>query len=98
FFDEQLPYAVTGTKVSAWQHIKEAFAHQETLLGPHGGYVMGATGDWSDFSTQFQQMTESMLVTAQLPYAHPHLAELADLRGHKDLPAQLRAAGKRNVE
>jgi len=97
FFDEQLPYAVTGTKVSAWQHIKEAFAHQESLLGPHGGYVMGATGDWNDFSTEFERLTESMLVTAQLAYAYPKLAELADRRGDRDFAAQLRAAGKRNV-
>ena len=63
------------------EHIKVAFAHQESLRGPHGGYIMGATGDWSDFSTELGQMTESMLVTAQLAYAYPKLAELADLRG-----------------
>ena len=94
FFDEQLPYFDTqGSDVaSAWQHIKDAFAHQESLRGPHGGYLAGSTGDWSDFSTQFEQLTESMLVTAQLAYAYPKLAELADLRGDGAFATQLRGA------
>ena len=93
FFDEQLTYYGTTQKASAWEHIKEAFAHQETLRGPHGGYVMGATGDWNDFSTELEQMSESNLVTAQLAYAYPKLAELADLRGDKPFAADLRKAG-----
>ncbi|HEV3230434.1 MAG TPA: hypothetical protein VGY97_13240 [Solirubrobacteraceae bacterium] len=97
FFDEQLPFYGTSVKVSAWEHIKLAFAHQESLLGPHGGYLTGATGDWSDFSTQFLQMTESMLVTAQLAYAYPRLAQLADLRGDTAFAAQLRAAGAHDL-
>jgi hypothetical protein len=97
FFDEPLPYSVGGGKATAWEHIKEAFAHQESLLGPHGGYVMGATGDWNDFSTQFEQLTESMLVTAQTAYGYPKLAELADLRGDTAFAAELRAAAARNV-
>jgi glycosyl hydrolase family 36/glycosyl transferase family 36 len=97
FFDEQLPFWDTKRKVSAWEHIKLAFAHQESLLGPHGGYVMGATGDWSDFATEFLQATESMLVTAQTAYAYPKLAELADLRGDTGFAARLRAAGARDL-
>lgn len=97
FFDQQLPFYKTGQETSAWEHIKLAFQHQESLLGPHGGYVMGATGDWSDFITQYEQMTESMLVTAQLAYAYPKLAELADLRGDGAFAAQLRAAAARNL-
>jgi hypothetical protein len=97
FFNEQLPYAGTGQTATAWEHIKEAFAHQESLLGPHGGYVMGATGDWNDFSTEFEKLTESMLVTAQTAYAYPKLAELADLRGDTAFAAALRAAAARNV-
>src|SRR3954451_17520859 len=58
---------------------------------------MGSTGDWSDFSTQFLQATESMLVTAQTAYAYPKLAELADLRGDTDFAKQLRASGARDV-
>ena len=53
----------------------------------------GATGDWSDFSTQFMAMTESMLVTAQLAYVYPRLAELADARG--DTAFAARAARRR---
>src|SRR5207237_8686301 len=90
----------TGGTASAWDHIKVAYRHQESLLGPHGGYLtgpFGSTGDWSDFSTEFLQMTESMLVTAQLAYAYPKLAELADLRGDPAFATELRASGARNV-
>ena len=97
FFDEQLPYYGTPQTATAWQHIKEAFAHQETLRGPHGGYVMGTTGDWNDFSTELEQLSESNLVTAQLAYAYPKLAELANLRGDKEFAAQLRKAGAENL-
>src|SRR5207244_8750373 len=100
FFDEQLPYKSAGGTASAWDHIKVAYRHQESLLGPHGGYLTGpngSTGDWSDFSTEFLQMTESMLVTAQLAYAYPKLAELADLRGDHAFANELRASGARNV-
>jgi hypothetical protein len=97
FFDEQLPYALGVGSATAWQHIKEAFAHQELLLGPHGGYIMGATGDWNDFSTELEELTESMLVTTQLAYVYPKLAELADLRGDGAFAAQLRSAGARNL-
>ena len=98
FFDEQLSYYGTTQTASAWQHIKEAFAHQETLRGPHGGYVMGATGDWNDFSTELEQLSESNLVTAQLAYAYPKLAELADLRGDTEFAAALRKAGAENLD
>jgi len=97
FFREQIPYYDTGTAATAWEHVKEAFAHQETLLGPHGGYVMGTTGDWSDFSTEFVELTESTLVLAQLAYAYPKLAEVADLLGDRAFAAQARAAGARNL-
>jgi Glycosyl hydrolase 36 superfamily, catalytic domain/Glycosyltransferase family 36 len=97
FFDEQLPYYHSPQTATAWQHIKEAFAHQETLRGPHGGYVMGTTGDWNDFSTELEQMSESNLVTAQLAYAYPKLAELADLRGDKEFAAELRKAGAEDL-
>lgn len=97
FFDEQLPFYDSTQTASAWAHIKIAFQHQETLLGPHGGYLAGATGDWSDFITEYEHMTESMLVTAQLAYAYPKLAELADLRGDRVFAAQLRAAGARDL-
>src|SRR5207237_3291371 len=80
--------------------LKLAYQHQESLRGPHGGYLTGAngsTGDWSDFSTEFLQMTESMLVTAQLAYAYPKLAELADMRGDHAFAQQLRASGAHNL-
>ena len=40
-------------------------------------------------------MTESMLVTAQLAYVYPKLAELADLRGDRPFAAELRAGAAR---
>jgi hypothetical protein len=97
FFDRVMPYYGTQGKERAtiWQHLKVAFAHQQSLLGPHGGYLSEATGDWDDFSTEFEHMTESMLVTAQVAYAYPKLAELADLRGDHAFARQLRAAGAR---
>ena len=49
--------------------------------GPHGEYLTGATGDWNDFSTEFNQMTESDLVTAQAAYIYPRLALVADAIG-----------------
>src|SRR5204863_343208 len=64
FFDKPVRYS-DGTTGSMWEHLKLAYQHQESQLGPHGGYVTGGTGDWSDFSTQFLQMTESTLVSAQ---------------------------------
>ncbi|MFL5822183.1 MAG: GH36-type glycosyl hydrolase domain-containing protein [Solirubrobacteraceae bacterium] len=99
FFNRVMPYYDTQGKQKAtiWQHLKVAFAHQESLLGPHGDYTMGSTGDWSDFSTEFEHMTESTLVTAQCAYAYPKLAELADLRGDHAFARQLRAAGARDL-
>ena len=97
FFDEQLPFYGTSQTASVWQHLKLAFRHQESLLGPNGDYVSGTTGDWSDFSTVFEGMTESTLVTAQLAYAYPQLAALADLRGDHAFAAQLRSAGARDL-
>ncbi len=95
FFNTVMPYYGTEGKEKAtiWEHIKVAFEHQQSLLGPHGGYLSEATGDWNDFSTEFEHMTESMLVTAQVAYAYPKLAELADLRGDHAFATQLRAAG-----
>jgi Glycosyl hydrolase 36 superfamily, catalytic domain/Glycosyltransferase family 36 len=90
FFDERLPFA-DGGRARLWEHLKVAFRHQESQRGPNGGYVMGATGDWSDFSTQFGPMTESILVVAQAAYIYPRLAELAELRGDDAFAAELRA-------
>ena len=42
-------------------------------------------------------MTESMLVTAQLAYAYPRLAELADLRGDRELRRDSCARGRREL-
>ena len=77
FFDERLPWAGGGS-ASLWEHLRQAHRSQESRRGPHGGYLAGTNGDWSDFSTNFLGMTESTLVTAQLAYVYPRLAELAD--------------------
>ena len=91
FFSERLPFEDSGRRVSVWEHLKIAFRHQESLRGPHGGYETGTLGDWSDFSTALLGMRESMLVTDQLAYAYPLLAQLADLRGDRGFAATLRA-------
>ena len=93
FFSERLPFHDTGRRVSVWEHLKVAFRHQESLRGPHGGYLAGTNGDWSDFSATFLHMTESMLVPAQLAYAYPRLAAVADLRGDRRFAARLRRRG-----
>ena len=95
-FDRRLPFA-DGTSGSLWEHLKLAYRHQESLLGPHGGYLSGTAGDWSDFSTSYLQMSESMLVSAQLAYVYPRIAELADSRGDKSFAAELRGSGSRDL-
>jgi hypothetical protein len=96
FFDKQVRYS-DGSTSTMWDHLKLAFQHQESQLGPHGGYLTGGTGDWSDFSTQFLQMTESTLVSAQTAYVYPRLAELADARGDKAFAGELRKSGARDL-
>jgi hypothetical protein len=90
FFDERLPWA-GGGRASLWTHLRQAYRNQESRRGPHGGYYAGTNGDWSDFSTQFLGMNESILVTAQLAYVYRRLAELAELRGDRRFAGSLRA-------
>ena len=73
--------------------------HQEQVvgIGPHGEYLTSANGDWSDFSTEFLQMTESNLVTAQAAYIYPRMAEVADAVGDPAFATQLRTAGARDL-
>jgi hypothetical protein len=95
FFDRQVKFS-DGSTGTMWDHLKLAFQHQEAQLGPHGGYLTGGTGDWSDFATQFLQMTESTLVSAQTAYVYPRLASLADARGDRAFAAALRKSGARD--
>ena len=96
-FDTPVAYAGGGSG-TMWSHLKLAFRHQQSLLGPHGGYLALDTGDWSDLSTTFLQMTESTLVSAQVAYIYPRLALLADARGDHAFAAQLRRAGERALQ
>jgi hypothetical protein len=97
FFGRQAKYDEGVGTATVWDHLKLAFEHMETYLGPHGDYLMGATGDWNDFSTEFEQMTESTLVLAQLAYTYPRLAQLADLLGDRAFAAQVRTAASRDL-
>ena len=90
FFRERHPFTDSPERVSVWEHVKIAFRHQESLRGPHGGYLAGTNGDWSDFSAELLKMSETTLVAAQLAFAYPRLADLADLRGDRAFAAQLR--------
>lgn len=87
--DRRVRFA-NGGSASLWTHLKLAFRHQESLRGPHGGYLAGPNGDWSDFSSIFLHMTESTLVTAQLAYVYPRLALVADARGDRAFARTLR--------
>jgi hypothetical protein len=92
FFNEKVGWRSGGAS-TVWKHLVRAFTHQESFRGPHGGYsTVGTNGDWSDLSTSILGMTESNLVTAQLAFVYPRLAELADLRGAKGFARKLRAA------
>jgi Glycosyl hydrolase 36 superfamily, catalytic domain len=97
FFNREVRFYDSTQKATVWEHIKLAYQHQESLLGPHGGYLAGSTGDWSDFTPKYLGMTESMLVPAQTAYAYPRLAALADLRGDRAFAAQLRASAARDL-
>jgi hypothetical protein len=92
-FDAPIPFYDTRRPATVWAHVKLAYDHQESLRGPGGGYLAGTNGDWSDFSTTFLKMTESLLVTAQLAYVYPRLAELADRLGDREFARTLRARG-----
>jgi hypothetical protein len=92
FFNRPVAYS-DGASATLWDHLKRAYRHQESLRLPDGNYDSGTAGDWSDFSPQFLQMTESALVTAQLAYVYPRLAELAEARGDQAFARKLRASG-----
>ena len=98
FLGRPLPYYQGLGAGTLWEHLKLAFHNQEEVIGrgPHGEYLTGATGDWNDFSTEFNQMTESNLVTAQAAYIYPRLALVADSAGEAAFAAELRAAGARD--
>jgi hypothetical protein len=93
-FATRVPYRDGGAS-TLWGHLKRAYRHQESLRGPNGGYRTTAVGDWSDFSGAFLGMTESTLVSAQLAYVYPRLAELADARGDEGFARTLRLRGAR---
>jgi len=96
FFDTQVRWA-DGGHASLWTHLKQAFAHQESLRGAHGDYLSGTLGDWSDLSTTFLGMTESSLVTGQAAYIYPRVAQLAALGRARRFAARLRSAGARDA-
>ncbi len=83
---------------AAWRH---ALAPPEAGVRPSGvaarartaATARTLTGDWSDFSGAFLEMNESTLVSAQLAYVYPRLAELADARGDRAFARTLRRRG-----
>ncbi len=96
FFAERLPFYGTRKTATVWEHIKIAVAHQESLLGSHDLYSLppGFFGDWNDGSTQFEGLTESTLVAAQLAYIYPRLAQLAERLGDMPFAHELDRRGR----
>jgi|GEM_PF-1188487 len=92
FFDQSVHFYASSVSDSLWQHVKLAFEHQQSLLGPHGEYDALSTGDWSDLIPTFTGMTESDLVVAQCAYVYPELAEVAEMRGDHAFATELHAA------
>jgi hypothetical protein len=99
FLRQRVPYYGDTGQGTLLQHLELAFRHQQQVvgLGPHDEYRTGVTGDWNDFSTEFNQMTESGLVTAQAAYMYPRLALVADHVGAHAFAAQLRTAAARDL-
>jgi hypothetical protein len=98
FLRERLPYADRRGSGTVLEHLRLAVRHQEAIgRGPGGQYLMTGNGDWSDFSTTFIGLTESTLVTAQLAYVYPRLAQVADLADERAFAAELRALGERDL-
>jgi len=95
FFNRSVRFSGAGASASLWRHVQLAFAHQQSLLGPHGEYDALSIGDWSDLLPTFSGMTESDLVVAQSAYVYPQLAAVADLRGDHAFAVQLRSAAAR---
>ncbi|MBV8462933.1 MAG: hypothetical protein JO368_06545, partial [Acidimicrobiales bacterium] len=94
-FDTPVRYAGSTTEASLWQHVRLAFAHQQSLLGPHGEFEALSSGDWSDLLPTYSGMTESDLVVAQCAYVYPELAALARRRGDQAFARQLDGAADR---
>jgi Glycosyl hydrolase 36 superfamily, catalytic domain/Glycosyltransferase family 36 len=92
-FDRRVRFRGGGA-ASLWHHLKLAYQHQESLRGRHGGYRNTASGDWSDFSGALLGMTESTLVSAQLAFVYPRLAELAAARGDRAFARRLHQRGR----
>ena len=65
FFGTPVHFYGSSASTSLWQHVKLAFAHQQSLLGPHGEFQSLSIGDWSDGLPAYSGMTESDLVVAQ---------------------------------
>jgi Glycosyl hydrolase 36 superfamily, catalytic domain/Glycosyltransferase family 36 len=98
FFHQQVPFYGTDQTATEWQHLKIAFEHMQTYKNLFGEYLIGSTGDWNDFSVQFEHLTESTLILAQLAYAYPQLAQLAENYGDPTFAAQLRTAGAQDLQ
>jgi Glycosyl hydrolase 36 superfamily, catalytic domain len=97
FFNTQVAWT-GGGRATLWAHLEQAFTHEESMHGPHGDYLSGTNGDWSDLSTTQLGMTESSLVTAQAAYIYPRVAQLADLGHQSAFAAALRAAGAKDAQ
>lgn len=94
FLREKVAFYDSSKRATIWEHLKLAFKHQQSLLGPHGGYLATPDGgtDWSDGLSTAAHQNESLLVTAQVAYVYPLLQALADKVGDEQFGSEVRTA------
>lgn len=88
FLSEDLMHPKEQSEASLWEHLLRGIDFTEKHLGEHGLPLI-LFSDWNDHIGPFGRKGkgESIMVAEQLVYALRQMAELAILRGEKDLAA-----------
>ena len=84
----------SAAKATLWEHLQgRASATRRRCAGRTAATSPAPTATGRTSPRELLQMTESMLVSAQLAYVYPRLAELADLRGDRAFAASCAPRG-----